>query len=74
MRYFMTIMGILTTALFLLAILAGSAQPSEAVAHSGTQSPDATPLAYLALAGGTALLAGIVWLGTLRRVSHPNSN
>lgn len=70
MRYFMTITGILITLTFLLAILAGSVQASEVTPNptGDTQPADASPAIYLALVGGATALAGIVWLGTLRRV------
>jgi hypothetical protein len=73
MRYFMTITGILITLTFLLAILAGSVQASEATANptGDAQPTDASPVIYLALVSGATILAGIVWLGTLRRVEKP---
>jgi hypothetical protein len=76
MRYFMTIMGILITLMFLLAILAGSAQAGEAVPHPAKdiQPLDASPMIYLALVGGTTALAAFVWMGMLRRVQKPTLN
>ena len=76
MRYFMTITGILITLTLLLAILAGSAQASEAVPRpAGDAQPvDASPMIYLALVGGAASLAAFVWLGMLRRVQEPTLN
>jgi hypothetical protein len=70
MRTFMTITGILIALTFLLAILAGPAQASGAAPRpTGEPQPaDASPLIYLALAGGAAALAAFVWLGMLRRV------
>ena len=70
MRYFMTIAGILITLTFLLAILAGPAQASEAVPRptGDVQPADASPMIYLALVGGAASLAAFVWLEMLRRV------
>ena len=72
MRYFMIITGILITFTFLLAILAGSVQASEAtpIPAKDTQPMDAAPLIYLALVGGATVLAGIIWLGTLRSVER----
>jgi hypothetical protein len=78
----MIVMGIVIALTFLLAVLAGSDQaraeasaPMAAPAPAGDAQPvDATPLVYLALVGGTALLAGIAWLGTLRRVQQPVSD
>jgi hypothetical protein len=61
MRYFMIVMGTIITLLFLLAILAETASPIENTESAGSS------LIYLPIAGGTALLAGVVWLGTLRR-------
>jgi len=63
-------MGAITTLVLLLAILAGAAQADErtpTVVIDIAQG-DSTPLACLALVGGTALLAGTVWLGMLRRI------
>jgi TRAP-type C4-dicarboxylate transport system permease small subunit len=76
MRYFMTITGILITLTFLLAILAGSAQASEAMPYPTQDVPpaDASPMIYLVLAGGAASLAAFVWLGMLRRIQKPSSN
>lgn len=73
MRYFMIITGILITLTFLLAILAGSAQASEVMPRPtrDAQLVDASPMIYLALVGGTALLAAFVWLEMLRRVQKP---
>jgi hypothetical protein len=70
MRYFMGIMGMIVTLAFLLAIFAGSAQASRATLTPAddTGSADSSALICLALVGGTALLAGTVWLSTLRRV------
>jgi hypothetical protein len=62
MRYFMIAMGIIITLLFLLAILAGAASPIE-----NAEPANGPSLIYLPIVGGTALLAGGVWLGTLRR-------
>jgi TRAP-type C4-dicarboxylate transport system permease small subunit len=74
MRYFMSITGILITLMFLLAILAGSAQASEAALcpTEDNQPADASPMIYLVLAGSAALLAAFVWLGMLRRVQEPS--
>jgi hypothetical protein len=76
MRYFMTIMGILITLMFFLAILAGSAQAGETVPRPAkdAQPADASSMIYLALVGGTASLAAFVWLGTLRRVPSLNQS
>jgi hypothetical protein len=76
MRYFMTITGILITLMLLLAILAGSAQARAAAPRptEGTQPADGSPMIYLALVGGAASLAALVWLGMLRRVQKPSLN
>ena len=73
MRYFMIVMGIIIALTFVLAILAGSSQATAGVGPpAGDDRPvDATPLVYVALVGGAALLAGFVWLGTLRRTLEP---
>jgi hypothetical protein len=67
----MIAMGTIITLLFLLAILAGAVRASEAGSTVGNTEPtDGTSLIYLAIVGGAALLAGGVWLGTLRRVQE----
>jgi hypothetical protein len=70
MRYFMITMGIIITLTLLLAIFAGSAQADEATpaATDNARQVEETPLICLALVGGTALLAGTVWVGMLRRM------
>jgi hypothetical protein len=70
MRYFMGVMGIIVTLTSLLAIFAGSAQVGRATLSPADDAGSADGGAWicLALVGGTALLAGTVWLGTLRRV------
>jgi hypothetical protein len=80
MRYFMIVMGIVVTMTFLLAILAGAVQagagdsaPVAAPVTENAEPMDGTPLILLTLAGGTALLAGVVWLGMLRRTHRPIS-
>jgi hypothetical protein len=77
MRYFMIVMGVIIALTFVLAILAGPAQATAGIGVSArdAQPVDATPLIYVALVGGAALLAGFVWLGTLRRTPEhtPNS-
>ena len=75
MRYFMATMGIIVTLTSLLAILAGSAQASRVAPTPADDAgaADSSALVCLALVGGTALLAGMVWLGTLRRVPPQSS-
>ena len=70
MRYFMFGMGVLIGLLFLLAILANPAQAGGGarVPDMTNQSADGAALACLTLVVGTALLAGVVWLGTLRKI------
>jgi hypothetical protein len=70
MRYFMIGMGVLIGMLFLLAILANPAQAGGGgqVPDISNQSADGAALACLTLVVGTALLAGVVWLGTLREL------
>ena len=68
MRYFMIVTGTFITLLFLLAILTGAARASEVASISENTKPtDGSPLIYLLIVGGAALLAGGVWLGALRR-------
>jgi hypothetical protein len=68
-------MGIIVTLTSLLAILAGSAQGGRATLSpaDGAGAAESSAWICLALVGGTALLAGTVWLGTLRRVPPQSS-
>lgn len=61
----------------LMAVVVEPAQSSEAISGQGKGLPvstedaeqaEETALACLVLVGGTALLAGSVWVGTLRRM------
>jgi len=61
----------------LLAVVAGSAQAHQtrpvqsktpAAPTDGAEQVEDTALVCLALVGGTALLAGIVWMGEFRRM------
>lgn len=71
MRYFMIVMGTFIILLFLLAILTGAARASEVASIAENAEPaDGSPLVYLLIVGGAALLAGGVWLGALRRVQE----
>ena len=60
----------------LLAVIVGCAQAHQAQPGRGIPAPsddadraEDTALVCLALVGGTALLAGGVWIGRLRRLS-----
>jgi hypothetical protein len=70
MRYFMIGMGILIGLLFLVAVLSNQAPASDGVRSTANATPpaDGTLLVCLVLVVGTALLSGIVWLGTLQRI------
>lgn len=80
MRYFMIAMGVVVTLTFVLAILAGAVQAEAgdsalvvAPTTENIEPTDGAPLILLTFAGGTALLAGAVWLGMLRRTHRPIS-
>ena len=70
MRYFMIGMGVLIGLLSLLAILANPAQVGGGarIPDIAAQPADGAALACLTLIVGTAILAGVVWLGTLREI------
>jgi len=68
MRAFMIVMGVLITLTFVLGAAAAPASASTATARDASHV-DALPVC-IALVGGTALLAGGVWLGTLRRMER----
>jgi hypothetical protein len=76
MRYFIRVIGVLITLALLLAVVAGAAWCGEAgqgadeasSATGGAERADDAPLICLALVGGTALLAGSVWMGQMRRM------
>lgn len=70
MRYFMVTTGIIITIALLIAIVTESVRADELVTATtdGAERANHTPLICLALVGGTALLAGVVWIGTLRRM------
>ena len=71
MRYFMAAMGIIIILTLLLAIFAQSAQADEATrADAGkAKRVEGAAMICLALMGATTMLAGIVWMGMLRRIS-----
>ena len=75
MSHFIRVTGIAITLTLLLAVVAGPVQarqaepwPSEAasVPTDEDERAEDTPLVCLALVGGTALLAGGVWIRKLR--------
>ena len=69
-RYLLVTITVIIALALLLAIFAGSAQARAAtpVAVNDAGQVDGTALICLALVGGTALLAGAVWVGMLRRI------
>jgi hypothetical protein len=73
MRHFMIITGILIALTFLLAMLVSSVRASGAAPPPAgdAQPADTPPTIYLALMGGAASLAVLVWWGMLRRVQNP---
>jgi hypothetical protein len=68
MRSFMIVMGFVIVLGLVLAVCAGPAQAEEAPTIEQAEKLDLSPLACLPLVGGTAILAGLVWFGTLRRM------
>lgn len=70
MHHFIRMTGSIITLALLLAVVVGSAQAGEAtlVSTDDVERAEDTALVCLALAGSTALLAGSVWLGKLRRM------
>lgn len=76
MRSFIRVTGIIILLALLMTTAAGSAQASGATndqsegfpaSTSDAEQAEETPLLCLVLVGGTALLAGGVWMGQLRR-------
>jgi len=77
MRYLIRMTGFIITLTLLLAVVVGSSQACQerhelgktmpASTDDGEQVED-TALICLALVGGAALLAGIVWMRKLRRM------
>jgi len=70
--------GFITACVLLLAVVVGLAQDPQARHAQGEATPaptdgsgqeEDTPLVCLALIGGTALLAGNVWMRRLRRTA-----
>ena len=70
MRYFIRVAGIIITLVVLLAVVGGLAQAGHAtpVPVGDAERAGDMALVCLALVGGTALLAGGVWVGKLRRM------
>ncbi|MEE9616272.1 MAG: hypothetical protein V3T90_04605 [Anaerolineae bacterium] len=62
-RRFVCVAGIIV-----LVLLLAIAVQAALVSTDGAERADDTPLVCLALVGGTALLAGSVWMGRLRRM------
>ncbi len=56
------------TGIIVLVLLLAIAVQAALVSTDGAEWADDTPLVCLALVGGTALLAGSVWMGRLRRM------
>lgn len=56
------------TGIIVLVLLLAIAVQAVLVSTDGAERADDTPLVCLALVGGTALLAGSVWMGRLRRM------
>ncbi len=61
-RRFVCVAGIIITLVLLLAVVVQAAL----VPTDDAERAEDTPLVCLALVGGTALLAGSVWMGKLR--------
>lgn len=77
MRHLVRVTGVIIALTLLLAVVVGSAQVHQAEAGQSemvpastdnTEQTEDTALVCLALVGGTALLAGGVWIGKLRRM------
>ena len=75
-RCFIRVLVALITLALLLAVAAGAARCGEtergineaSSANTGAERTDDAPLVCLALVGGTALLAGGVWMRQMRRM------
>lgn len=77
MRYLVRMTGFILTMTLLLAVVAGSTQAHQTrpvqsktptAPTDGAEQVEDTALVCLALVGGTALLAGIMWMRKLRRM------
>jgi hypothetical protein len=76
-RHFIRVTSFIVMATLLLAVVAGSAQARQTrpvqsktptAPTDGAEQVEDTALVCLALVGGTALLAGIVWMRKFRRM------
>ena len=69
-RYLLVTIAVIIALALLLATFAGPAQARAATpaAIDDAGQVDGAALICLALVGGTALLAGAVWVGMLRRI------
>jgi len=77
MHHLIRVTGFVIVLTLLLAIVVGCAQAHQArsrqrlsVSADNSERAGDTGLICLALVGGTALLAGGVWMGKLRRLSR----
>jgi uncharacterized iron-regulated membrane protein len=78
MHHLIRVAGLITACVLLLTVVAGLAQNPQArhvqgeatpAPTDGSEQAEDTTLVCLALIGGTALLAGNVWLRKLRRTA-----
>jgi hypothetical protein len=70
MRYFARVIGVLIALALLLVVIGTVAWGGDVGEETaaGVERTDDTPLICLALVGGTALLAGGVWMRQVRRM------
>lgn len=67
MRHWLTVMGIVAALIALLVVAVEPALAGPLAVEYAGQPPDISWI-FLALVGGMALLAGVVWLRRLRRI------
>jgi hypothetical protein len=71
-RRLVRVIGVMVVLVLLLAVFAGAAWGDEGETlgstDDGAEEVDGAALICLALVGGTALLAGGVWMGQMRRM------